>query len=77
VQTDRQAAQPTNDAPFLVDAAEAARLLGMGRRTFDRFVATGVLPAPDVKLGRKFVRWRRSTIESAPDRLAEASHETA
>lgn len=45
------------------DAAEVARLIGVGKRTLYRLVASGHFPRADVRLGR-ISRWRRSTIEN-------------
>lgn len=45
------------------DAAEVARLIGVGKRTLYRLVASGHFPRADVQLGR-IHRWRRSTIEN-------------
>lgn len=53
------AASPV-DGPLLLDAAETASLLGVGRSTFYRMVETGAVPAP-VHLGR-MRRWRRAEI---------------
>jgi predicted DNA-binding transcriptional regulator AlpA len=59
--------------PALVDADRFARELSMARRTFDRYVAAGVLPQPDVRLSRKVVRWRKETVAAAIDQLAGQS----
>jgi predicted DNA-binding transcriptional regulator AlpA len=49
--------------PLLVDVRTAARLIAVGERTLWRWVATGVFPPPDIAVGTKFRRWRRSTVE--------------
>ena len=47
-------------APLLVDAVEAARLLGISRAHLYALLSSGRLPAP-VRLGRA-VRWHRDTL---------------
>lgn len=42
--------------PLLVDAPTAARILGIGHRTFERLVSTGRVPRP-LRLGRRRL-WR-------------------
>jgi len=46
--------------PLLVTAAEACRLLSIGKSLFYALKASGRLPAP-VRLGRA-VRWNRATL---------------
>jgi len=48
--------------PMLLDAREAARLLGLGRSTFYRLHTSGRVPSP-VHLGGA-VRWRREELEA-------------
>jgi len=55
-----QAPAPAPTPPLLVDAREAARLLGIGKSLFYQLQATGRLPPP-VRLGRA-VRWHRETL---------------
>lgn len=64
-------------SPILVDARRAARLLGIGLRTFRTMDAAGRLPAP-VRLSRGCVRWRLAelldwTEAGCPDREAWAA----
>ena len=58
------------DLPLLVTADEFARQLSIARRTFDTLVSRGVLPAADVRLSRKIVRWKSSTVRAAVEQLA-------
>ncbi|HZL35890.1 MAG TPA: helix-turn-helix domain-containing protein [Tepidisphaeraceae bacterium] len=37
--------------------------LGLGRRTVWRWLSEGKIPAPDVRIGEKVVRWRAERIE--------------
>ncbi len=47
---------------LLMDAAETARTLGLGRSTFWRLHSAGKVPLP-VRLGRRTL-WRRDEIEA-------------
>jgi excisionase family DNA binding protein len=51
---------PALPPPLLVDAAEACRLLNIGKSLFFALKSAGRLPAP-VHLGR-CVRWDRATL---------------
>jgi excisionase family DNA binding protein len=51
---------PALTPPLLIDAAECARLLGIGLSLFYALKSSGRLPAP-VRLGRA-VRWNRETL---------------
>ena len=55
-----QASTPAGPLPILIDGAEAARLLGIGKSLFYALKSSGRLPAP-VRLGRA-VRWNRETL---------------
>lgn len=48
------------EAPLVLDAREAARLLGISRSTFLKLHAAGKVPMP-VRFGRA-VRWRREEM---------------
>ncbi len=52
--------RPVDDAPLLLRAEEAARLLGLGRSKVFEMLATGELPA--VRIGRA-VRVSRASLE--------------
>ena len=55
--------QPTRDAPdHCVGKAELARYLGVSIRTLDRAGAEGLLPRPDLVIGRSS-RWSPETIK--------------
>lgn len=54
------ARSPEDALPLLLDAAEAARLLGVGRTTFYQFDLTGLVPRP-VRLS-KIRRWSRPEL---------------
>ncbi len=45
------------NVPVLLDAAAAAKLLGMGRRSFYRAVQRGEIPAPRLGYRRRCRRW--------------------
>lgn len=51
------------DPHDLLDSEGVAALLGVTRETVARYRTGGVLPAPDVMLGRS-PGWYRSTIEA-------------
>jgi excisionase family DNA binding protein len=51
---------PAPTPPLLCSAAEACRLLGIGKSLFYALKSSGRLPAP-VRLGRA-VRWNRETL---------------
>ena len=51
----------------LLSYADVATFVGISLRTCKRWVAEGVLPAPDLRI-RGIVRWRPSTIERWVDR---------
>lgn len=46
----------------LLDVGDVARMLSAGKRTVFRWAALGKMPSP-VKMGGRFVRWRRADIE--------------
>jgi predicted DNA-binding transcriptional regulator AlpA len=52
--------QPMESGATLLTKAEAARLCGLGRSTFDAYRAAGWVPAP-VKVGN-VLRWNRSDL---------------
>lgn len=56
------AATPPEVGPLLLDAAEAARLLGIGRSTFYRLDETGAVPR-GVRLGR-MRRWSSEELRA-------------
>jgi prophage regulatory protein len=47
--------------PLMVDAAEAARLIGVSKATWNRWDSAGRIPAP-VRLSPGCVRWRVSEL---------------
>ncbi len=49
------------EVPELLDADESARVAGMGKRTWWRYVASGRAPQP-VRPGGTLTRWRRADI---------------
>lgn len=53
---------PTS-ARAMLSAGDFAKLLGIGRRTFQTWRAAGKLPLPDLRIGHT-VRWRASTVEA-------------
>lgn len=52
----------------LLTREDLAALLGISPRGFDRLLATGFWPEPDVRLGRAS-RWRLTTVVRAVDEL--------
>lgn len=69
---------PRDDAPLLLRAEEAARLLGLGRSKVFEMMASGELPA--VKIGRA-VRLPRAALErwvaAQSDRADQTVNRTA
>jgi len=59
-QRTRRATAPAPPPPLLCSAAEACRLLGIGKSLFYALKSSGRLPAP-IRLGRA-VRWNRETL---------------
>lgn len=57
---------PTGAVPILVDARQAAALLGIGLRTLRTMDAAGRLPAP-VRLSPGCVRWRHAELKDWAD----------
>lgn len=51
----------TPDDVRLLRDREVAELIGLDRRTFRRYVASGEAPQP-IRLGRRATRWRLSDI---------------
>ncbi|HEX8915059.1 MAG TPA: helix-turn-helix domain-containing protein [Humisphaera sp.] len=49
------------EALLLKPESVAARL-EIGQRTLWRWVSAGRFPAPDLRMGRKVVRWRAATV---------------
>ena len=55
--------QPTQEAPDrCLDKRGLGRFLGISVRTLDRAIATGLLPPPDLVVGRS-PRWSPDTIK--------------
>jgi len=48
----------------LLSIEEVAGLLKITKRTVYRLINAGDLPGPDLVLGKRSPRWRRSTIEN-------------
>lgn len=48
--------------PLVMNANDVATSLDMGVRTLWRWVSGHTFPAPDVTVGTKFRRWKRSTV---------------
>jgi predicted DNA-binding transcriptional regulator AlpA len=46
----------------LLKPASVASRLEIGQRTLWRWVSMGLFPEPDLRLGRKVVRWKASTL---------------
>lgn len=49
---------------LLVDAAQAATLIGVSERTFHTFRRKPGFPAPVDGLGPRLIRWRRADLEA-------------
>lgn len=71
----RQGAAPGPRAEELVTAAEAGRMLGVGERYVWRLGREGLLPR--VKVGAKYVRFRRADVVSYGERARAGSAATA
>ncbi|HEY8666966.1 MAG TPA: helix-turn-helix domain-containing protein [Tepidisphaeraceae bacterium] len=50
--------------PMLMTVDDLADALAVGTRTVWRWVSMGTFPAPDLSIGGKLRRWRRSTVEA-------------
>jgi hypothetical protein len=50
--------------------ADFAGLMGISVRSFDRMRRDGLVPAPDVRFGRRLA-WRRDTVQGVLDRLGK------
>lgn len=50
------------ESPLVYDAADISMLIGIGQRTLWRWIATGVFPKPDIRIGKRIVKWRRETV---------------
>jgi excisionase family DNA binding protein len=50
-----------SEPKLIVDAAEAAELIGIARSTFWKLHSSGRTPAP-LRLGGRVVRWRRDEL---------------
>jgi predicted DNA-binding transcriptional regulator AlpA len=46
-------------------------LTSMSRRLGERLLASGRMPPPDVRLGRRLVRWFPATVETWLNSLAD------
>ena len=60
---DRGATDAAIDPPMFLDRAALSHHLRLGLSTIDRLIATGKLPAPDVRIGSRIRLWARATIE--------------
>ena len=52
---------------------EVAKILGIGRRTFERMLAAGTFPIHDISLGRIKV-WRPSTVQAWIESESQRQH---
>ena len=62
-----------NNSNGLLSPKEFARLLGIGRRTFQTWRASDKLPAPDLHVG-KIIRWRPETVQRWLDDRSKNKH---
>ena len=70
---DRRPPQIPENLPMLLSADLSAAILGASRHWFDAQVSAGKIPPADVRIGCRFIRWRRTTIEGVVERLADAA----
>lgn len=63
------------DALQVFTADELATRCKISRTTFDRFVSRGDFPEPDIRRGRKFVRWSYATAKTGIEQLSAAATE--
>ena len=50
------------NGPVLLKPGTVADRLEIGQRTLWRWVSTGLFPRPDLRFGRKIVRWKAATL---------------
>ena len=62
---------PTNAAPFLIDAAELARLLSVSKPTIWRMLSAQKIPEP-IRLTSQCLRWKRDSVLDWLDSLQAA-----
>jgi len=55
-------ARIASGAPLLT-LGDVAELLNISKRTCERLLSSGKLPAPDVRLSARLLRWRPATLE--------------
>lgn len=60
--TARRAARLAESVGAVYRLDDVADLLQIGKRTAERLLAEGKLPQPDIRLSRRCLRWRESTI---------------
>jgi len=58
---------------LLWDAKLVAEALSVGQRTLWRWIAGGTFPGPDLSIGAKVRRWRRTTVENWIEAQADRS----
>jgi len=57
-----------NSAPPVVEQLlrpdDVARTLGIGKRTFERWLSAGKFPRPDIKAGPRISLWRPASVQA-------------
>ena len=48
---------------LLLSVKQVSALIGIAPRTLWRLASSGRFPRPDVKVGARIVKWRRTTVE--------------
>lgn len=50
-------------AGAMLALSDICTILNIGRSTGEKLLANGTLPPPDLRIGKRLLRWRPSTIE--------------
>lgn len=66
---ENQPSKNTMSAEELISRSDLQRRLDVSSETIRRWLRSGTLPEPDVRLSRKTVAWRASTLTKAGIRL--------
>jgi predicted DNA-binding transcriptional regulator AlpA len=76
----RRAKATSSDDPTAALACEpllrpddVARILNIGKRTFERWLSSGRFPRPDIKVGPKISLWKPATVRAWIEAESEAN----
>lgn len=57
----------------LMRPRDVARTLNIGKRTFERWLASGRFPRPDIKVGPKILLWKPATVTAWVEQVSVAN----